>query len=300
MAGRGFAVLCSTVFALLVAMPAQAAPPPSVKQVSVTNVEVDYSSGEMFVFGHNFGTGEVTVTIAEIPVRVQKHLETVLTVTVPRPILNTPGSYRLTVATGKGAGRSDAFDVTIGAVGPQGPKGDPGPVGPRGPRGSVGPQGPKGDTGPAGPVGAQGPKGDTGPMGPVGPPGSVGPVGPVGPQGPQGVKGDMGPVGPQGPKGDTGAMGPQGPQGPMGPQGPQGPSGGIRGWEKRPAVIIHDSCRPRVTCSPGKVLMSAGGCPHITAMTSTYFDCVVPWTDPDVGSGSYCDISRIYGICIEQ
>lgn len=98
-----------------------------------------------------------------------------------------PGSYTVTVATGPGRAGFDAFELTVGAVGPPGPVGPQGPVGPpgepgpAGAPGPAGPQGPIGPTGPVGPAGADGAVGATGPAGPVGPPGPQGPEGPPGP-----------------------------------------------------------------------------------------------------------------------
>ncbi len=81
-------------------------------------------------------------------------------------------SYRLRVTNSQG--NSYEFDVTYGAVGPQGP------IGLQGPAGATGLQGPPGPTG------------ATGPQGPMGATGPAGPTGPTGPPGPQGVPGGLG------------------------------------------------------------------------------------------------------------
>ncbi len=81
------------------------------------------------------------------------------------------GDYRLVVASGL---KSDTYDLTIGAVGmegPPGPRGEPGPEGPQGPQGVPGPQGATGSQGLQGATGPQGPQGVPGPTGPQGPPG---------------------------------------------------------------------------------------------------------------------------------
>ncbi len=78
------------------------------------------------------------------------------------------GDFLLEVITGNGVQHYDEYDLTIGAVGPQGPQGDTGPVGPRGETGPVGPQGETGPAGPQGPSGAGSP-GPQGPAGPAGP-----------------------------------------------------------------------------------------------------------------------------------
>src|SRR5215467_12982902 len=61
-------------------------------------------------------------------------------------------SYRLRITNSQG--NFYEFDVTYGAVGPQGPMGLIGPTGARGPAGPQGPAGATGATGPQGPVGA--------------------------------------------------------------------------------------------------------------------------------------------------
>jgi len=65
------------------------------------------------------------------------------------------GGYRLIVSTGTSPTNYDQFDLTIGAVGPQGeqgklgPQGDPGSQGVQGKLGDQGPQGKPGEPGPA-------------------------------------------------------------------------------------------------------------------------------------------------------
>ena len=82
-----------------------------------------------------------------------------------------PGSYRLTILRRKHRCPSEAFSLTIGAVGPEGP------TGPKGDKGDTGPRGLDGATGSQGPIGPVGPSGPTGPTGATGP----GPTGPTGP-----------------------------------------------------------------------------------------------------------------------
>ena len=104
-------------------------------------------------------------------------------------------------------GHTAALDVTLAAVGAQGPAGPMGLTGPQGPQGVPGAQGPEGFQGPEGPLGPQGFAGLTGAPGPQGVPGVAGPAGP------QGAVGVAGPVGPQG---QVGLSGPQGAAGPVG------------------------------------------------------------------------------------
>jgi microcystin-dependent protein len=94
------------------------------------------------------------------------------------------GDYLVTVSTGKGQSQNDEYDLTLGAVGPQGE------TGPQGPQGETGPQGPQGETGPQGPQGVPGPRGAEGATGPQGPQGEIGPQGPQGETGPVGGVGD--------------------------------------------------------------------------------------------------------------
>lgn len=96
------------------------------------------------------------------------------------------------MASTRGAGDVDTFDVTLGAVGPRGPAGGAGAEGPAGPQGVAGPQGI---------VGPPGTPGLPGSPGAPGAPGAEGPAGPIGPAGPMGPVGGTGPVGPMGPAG---------------------------------------------------------------------------------------------------
>lgn len=77
------------------------------------------------------------------------------------PVGIAPGSYLLTVSCGAATTDNAAFEVTLGAVGPQGPKGDAGATGIQGPAGLQGPIGPQGIQGPVGPTGPAGSGGGT-------------------------------------------------------------------------------------------------------------------------------------------
>jgi hypothetical protein len=82
------------------------------------------------------------------------------------------GDYLLNVAKGNGQSQSDEYDLTIGAVGPEGSQGEQGKIGPQGEQGKIGPQGEQGKIGP---------QGEQGKLGPPGPQGEQGPTGPAGP-----------------------------------------------------------------------------------------------------------------------
>jgi len=219
----------------------------------ITEVLVDAPSvGQATIIGEGFGRTAPTVEFGEFdPLNVVSATNTEIVVDLPT---NVPGDYRVIVKRGRsrwsddddddddddGARASDAYDLTLGAVDPQGEQGEQGP---QGKQGDQGPQGKIGDQGPQGKIGDQGPQGKIGPQGEQGKIGDQGPQGKIGPQGPQGKQGDQGPqgkIGPQGPQGKQGDQGPQGkqgetggtgPQGKLGPQGPQGKAGpqGVQG-----------------------------------------------------------------------
>ena len=171
-----------------------------IRSVEITQVEIDTELESITIRGKDFDFGSFLIVTLGDPVSgndITSICTTEFNLT-PQEIvcdfstsggLPSAGDYRLKVSTGWIRRRNDEFDVTIGAVGPQGEQGPPGPQGeqgPAGPQGLAGPQGPQGDTGPVGPAGPQGPQGDTGPVGPAGPQGPVGPQGPEGPLGPEG------------------------------------------------------------------------------------------------------------------
>ena len=169
-----------------------------------------------------------------------------------------PGTFDLTVTNS--SGNSVVFDLTYGAIGPQGPAGAAGPTGAQGPAGPIGATGPQGARGLTGAPGAPGPAGANGigfsflnafdpyatyavnnvvtyngssyvatvPNGPN-------PSGPTPDKNPSwslmasigatGQTGAQGSVGPMGPLGLQGPIGPAGPTGATGPQGPRGATG---------------------------------------------------------------------------
>jgi hypothetical protein len=159
------------------------------RQLSITAVHVDLVDKHIHIYGNNFNNGKPpSVTLAGEEVDILPGFTATEIISKLPPEVKD-GDYLLTVSTGTGISRYDEHDLTIGAVGPQGPAGPQGEIGATGP---PGPQGPKGD------------KGDTGTQGPTGPQGAQGETGPQGLQGPQGPKGDTGDTGLQGPKGDGG------------------------------------------------------------------------------------------------
>jgi len=168
-------------------LPAQAQGLASQNQLVITNVEVDYAQGQMFIHGRNFSTltgVPPTVHLKEIGVNVKTYGPSTIVVTLP-PSVQQPGNYLLTMSSGPNLEQNDSFNVTLGAVGPKGPKGEPGIPGLKGNKGDQGDQGIKGNQGDQGIKGLQGDqgipglKGDQGDQGIKGPPGAPGYTGPL-------------------------------------------------------------------------------------------------------------------------
>ncbi len=216
----------------------------------ISGAAVSYSANTLTISGTAllgyYGSGVFSVSLPNTNLTVQSDSPTSVVAVFPsnQPAASlSAGDYLVTVIFKKANGTSDSaagheatFELTLGAVGPQGVAG------------AAGPQGQ------AGPVGLKGATGATGPAGPQGLPGIAGPPGPIGPSGPQGVAGSPGANGAPGPMGTTGAVGPVGPAGPVGPQGPVGSQGlpgpgGLNGIQEfttsgtftAPAGITHVS-----------------------------------------------------------
>lgn len=134
--------------------------------LTVSAAAFDAATERLSVHGVNFGTPTGTVTLNGFPLPVVSWSDTEIVALLSD---ETPaGSYLLTVSRGPAATQSDAFSMTIGEVGAQGPQGEPGPPGDPGPTGDPGPQGepgPRGDPGEKGETGAAGAQGVPGPQG---------------------------------------------------------------------------------------------------------------------------------------
>ena len=228
----------------------------------VNNSTINYSltPNQITVNGSGFSPKGIppTVLFNNVVLTLVSFVDTQFVANLPAGIV--AGTYRLRITNSMG--NFYEFDLTYGAVGPEGP------IGPQGPQGVTGPQGP---AGPVGPVGPAGPIGPTGATGPAGPTGATGPAGPAGPPvtfkgtwlamatynmgdavafngssyislqnsntnlqpdqnlnawgvlALQGFTGPAGPAGAAGPAGPTGPIGPSGPTGPPGAPGPPGP-----------------------------------------------------------------------------
>lgn len=126
----------------------------------ISGAFADANTELLTIRGSGFGSRAPRVTLAGEPLPVLSSGPFEVLAALPAGL--EPGSYRLTVSRGRGEGKSDTFEVTLGAAGAAGP---PGPEGPEGPPGLPGPQGLPGQPGPPGPAGAPGPPGPQGPPG---------------------------------------------------------------------------------------------------------------------------------------
>ena len=163
-------------------------------QLKIHYVDVNLGAETIFINGINFikavepisinginftlAKGVPVVTLNDMVLVIGPYTDTTLQAKLPSGF--PAGNYLLTVSIGNDSTDYDGFNLSIGAVGPQGPKGDTGATGAQGPKGDTGPIGPQSPIGPQGPIGLTG---ATGPQGPKGDPGLAGPIGPAGPAG---------------------------------------------------------------------------------------------------------------------
>lgn len=133
--------------ALLTLMAFASTPSPN-----VTNVTIDYSANQITIVGTNFSPSNVapTVVFNGTTLTLVSFSNQQIVASLPT---QTVGTYLLSITNPAIPNQPGTFDVTYGAVGPQGP------IGPQGLTGATGPQGPQGLTGPTGPQGATGPAG---------------------------------------------------------------------------------------------------------------------------------------------
>lgn len=157
-------------------------PPPPGDEISVSSVLVDFDTSMLLINGANFDNGTApVVTLGALGVLFEPAPSTPATIAVDLPPGLSDGDYLLNISTGPNDGQSFDYDLTIGAVGPQGEEGAQGEIG------LTGPAGTDGVDGATGPQGAQGLTGDVGADGLPGANGADGATGPVGPQGDPGV-----------------------------------------------------------------------------------------------------------------
>jgi len=143
----------------------------------------------LVIAGGNFLAGREPVVLlgTQGALEVCRAIDTEIIALLPSGLPS--GDYRLEIITGRGVPHYDSHDLTIGAVGLQGPTGA---TGPEGSQGATGAQGTTGPQGPTGSQGATGPQGATAPEGPQGKTGAVGSQGVTGVQGEPGATGNHG------------------------------------------------------------------------------------------------------------
>jgi hypothetical protein len=154
---------------------------PTVQQLRIEEVFVDFDTSEMIIEGQNFNNGSRPAVYFGSGDSITNDISAdcaIKATTTPQviacrfdPRVFPAGDYLLRIVTGNFTTQTDKYGLTFGAVGPQGPQG---------PQGIQGIQGLTGATGPQGPAGPTGPKGDTGATGETGPQGLQGPQGPAG------------------------------------------------------------------------------------------------------------------------
>jgi hypothetical protein len=144
------------ILTVLVAGPVQPTSADDNEDPVILNAAADSSGNQLVINGRDLdGRGPLHVLFSgrELPIVSATRTRIVAAL----PASTEPRTYLLVVGRGRThRGHGDdfaAFEVTIGAVGLQGPrgeKGDTGAQGIQGPQGEIGPQGAKGDTGPQG------------------------------------------------------------------------------------------------------------------------------------------------------
>ena len=158
--------------------------------LKITSILVDGENSQILISGLNLDNGITPiVTLGDssyiLSVCKSCYDKNLITAEYVDPIAE--GDYLLTVTTGPSEEQTDTYDLTVGAVGPEGPQGPQGEQGLPGEQGLQGEQGPPGEQGPQGeqgPPGEQGLQGEPGLAGVPGPQGSPGPQGEPGPPGP--------------------------------------------------------------------------------------------------------------------
>lgn len=141
-----------TALGLCIAMAIAAAPASAQqgKNPAPQLVVVAAAADETYVYinGVNFGTNP-SVFLSGMPLGGVAVNAARTEITALVPVL-PPGTYLLHVSSGNGVPQNGTFNLTIGAVGPQGPQGEEGPQGEQGLQGDQGLQGEQGVQGPQG------------------------------------------------------------------------------------------------------------------------------------------------------
>ncbi len=126
-------------------------PPP---RLVITKAVADVDAAVVYIEGKNFGDSPgVLLGTSEGEMHEQSVIDSSDTYIEAALTTTDPGTYLLLVYSGPARTQGFSMDLTIGAVGPQGPEGPGGPEGGQGPEGQQGPIGPQGPVGPPGDFG---------------------------------------------------------------------------------------------------------------------------------------------------
>jgi hypothetical protein len=119
--------------------------------LTISEVSVDYESSTMVIIGSdlNFGPDPLQVTLGGTDISRHCVLDDPMAdpqiIICDRLALPVVADLLLIVSRGQDATQIDEYDLTFGAIGPQGIQGEKGDPGPRGEQGMKGPQGPPGN-----------------------------------------------------------------------------------------------------------------------------------------------------------
>ena len=248
----------------------------------VTHARANEAGTVLQIVGIDFPTAALVVTLGDLATPLVVTLATPTLIEARLPAGIAPGTYLVTLGTGKGNDRTTAHGdemwITLGTAGPQGPAGPAGAQGMTGPQGLTGPQGVAGLQGVAGPQGPTGSVGAVGAQGPAGGPGPVGATGAPGARGPQGF------------------TGPQGPAGNVGPAGPAGAAGA----NAPPPTLTSFFVVARRYFAPGDQRVSATAeCPEGSVVTGGWTSNLGDWAfDGGIGLGNGWYVSGVPGLFI--
>jgi hypothetical protein len=128
--------------------------------VTINEVSIDYGDSSMLINGIDldFGPQPLKVTLGDIDISANCTLDDPQTISCDDLDLPVAADLLLLVSNGNGAPHNDEYDLTFGAVGPQGvqgkigPQGEQGKLGDQGVQGKIGPQGDPGDPAPGYPA----------------------------------------------------------------------------------------------------------------------------------------------------
>ncbi len=152
-------------------------------ELKIISVNADIETGSLIIIGVNlFGEedhdDDRKVLLGNEEIVIQNWTDNTITAYLPPGIV--AGDYRLIIMTKDDEDKSNSYDLTLGAVGPQGSQGDVGATGPQGIQGDIGATGLQGLQGDIGATGPQGLQGNIGMMGPQGLTGNTGDTGQAG------------------------------------------------------------------------------------------------------------------------